>query len=122
MWSSVPFCLSNQQPGQAFYAALDRGDILLSLPVLKELIDVLGREKFERYLLREERERFLDALVRETTLVDITENICVCCDLGNTDFYTIQDVETARIVFPCLFTVERDSKQQIQASQRTNEC
>jgi hypothetical protein len=45
-------------PGQAFYAALDRGDILLSLPVLEELIDVLGREKFELYLLREERERF----------------------------------------------------------------
>jgi putative PIN family toxin of toxin-antitoxin system len=65
---------------QTFYAALDLGDILLLLPVLKELIDVLGRKKFERYLLREERERFLDALVRETTLVDITENICVCRD------------------------------------------
>jgi putative PIN family toxin of toxin-antitoxin system len=73
-------------PGQAFYAALDRGDILLSLPVLKELIDVLGREKFKRYLLREERERFLDALVRETTLVDITENICVCRDPKDNKF------------------------------------
>ncbi len=44
------------KPGRAFYAALDRGEILLSLPVVKELNEVLSREKFDRYLLREERE------------------------------------------------------------------
>lgn len=68
------------KPGQAFYAALDRGEILLSLPVVKELNDVLNREKFDRYLLREERERFLDALLREATLVEITESVPICQD------------------------------------------
>ena len=68
------------KPGQTFYAALDRGEILLSLPVVKELNDVLNREKFDRYLLREERERFLDALLREATLVEITESVRVCQD------------------------------------------
>ncbi len=52
------------KPAQAFHAALDRGEILLSLPTLKELNEVLGREKFNRYLLPEEREHFIIALLR----------------------------------------------------------
>jgi putative PIN family toxin of toxin-antitoxin system len=68
------------KPAQAFRAALDRGEMLLSLPTLKELNEVLGREKFNRYLLPEEREHFIIALLRESTLVDITENIRACRD------------------------------------------
>lgn len=68
------------KPGRAFYAALDWGEILLSLPVVKELNEVLSREKFDRYLLREEREHFLDALLREATLVEITERLHICRD------------------------------------------
>ncbi len=65
---------------QAFRAALDRGEILLSLPILKELNEVLSREKFNRYLLLEERERFIIALLRESTLVDVTESVLACRD------------------------------------------
>jgi putative PIN family toxin of toxin-antitoxin system len=68
------------KPAQAFHAALDRGEMLLSLPTLKELNEVFGREKFNRYLLPEEREHFIIALLRESTLVDITENIRACRD------------------------------------------
>jgi putative PIN family toxin of toxin-antitoxin system len=68
------------KPGQAFYAALDRGEILLSLPVIKELNEVLSREKFNRYLLLEERECFLDVLLREATLVEITQHVRICRD------------------------------------------
>lgn len=67
-------------PGQAFYAALERGRILLSLPVIDELGQVLGRKKFDRYITREDRERFLDALLREAALVEIDEQISVCRD------------------------------------------
>lgn len=67
-------------PGQAFYTALAQGEILLSLPVLKELDEVLGRKKFDRYVLREERERFLTTLVKRTTLVEIVEPIQACRD------------------------------------------
>lgn len=49
------------KPAQAFNAALDRGDILLSHSVLKELTEVLGREKMRQYLLPEEREQFIIA-------------------------------------------------------------
>jgi putative PIN family toxin of toxin-antitoxin system len=41
---------------------------------------VLSRPKFDRYLLREERERFLAALVLEAVFVEITENVKACRD------------------------------------------
>jgi len=48
--------LKQSKPAQAFRAALDRGRILLSRPVLKGLNEVLAREKLKPYLMPEERE------------------------------------------------------------------
>jgi len=67
-------------PAQAFRAALNRGEILLSRPVLKELNEVLTREKLKPYLLPEERERFIIALLNESTFIDIKESIRACRD------------------------------------------
>ena len=67
-------------PGRAFYEALGRGEILLSQPVVDELNDVLRREKFERYVRLDDRERFLNALIREATLIEVTERIQICRD------------------------------------------
>jgi uncharacterized protein len=68
------------KPAQAFNAALDRGDILLSHSVLKELTEVLGREKMRQYLLPEEREQFIIALLKESLFIDIKETIQACRD------------------------------------------
>jgi putative PIN family toxin of toxin-antitoxin system len=68
------------KPAQAFYAALDCGDILLSRPVLKELNEVLAREKLKPYLLFEERVQFITALVSEALFIDIKEKLRVCRD------------------------------------------
>ena len=67
-------------PGQAFTRSLDNGTVLISQPLVEELNDVLGRDKFNRYVKREERERFIDALVRELELVEITEVVQGCRD------------------------------------------
>ena len=72
--------LKESKPGRAFHLALDHGVILLSLPVVKELDAVLRRPKFDRYLLLEERERFLAALVLEATFVEVNERIRACRD------------------------------------------
>jgi len=68
------------KPAQAFNLALEQGDILLSHSVLKELIEVLGREKLRPYLDAEERERFIVALLIESLFIDISETIQVCRD------------------------------------------
>lgn len=44
---------------QVFREAKEKGVLLISSEILSELIDVLSRQKFDRYLSREIREDFL---------------------------------------------------------------
>ena len=71
---------NNSIPGQAFFRVLDDGLILISQSFAEELDDVLAREKFNRYITLEERERFLDGLIRESELVEITDTVRACRD------------------------------------------
>lgn len=71
---------SDSKPAQAIFYALDHGVVCVSLALLTELQTVLNRPKFDRYLTHEEREQFLAALVRETLLVEISEQIRICRD------------------------------------------
>jgi putative PIN family toxin of toxin-antitoxin system len=73
-------------PARAFRAALGRGEILLSRPVLKELNEVLTREKLKPYLLPEERERFIIALLNESIFIDIKESVRACRDPNDDKF------------------------------------
>jgi putative PIN family toxin of toxin-antitoxin system len=75
-----PLLLKDSKPRQAFDLALSHGSILLSLPIIKELNEELNRPKFDRYLLREERERFLTTLVLESVLIEISERFKACRD------------------------------------------
>ena len=52
----------------------------MSVPLLLELAEVLGRDKLSKYLTEDERRRFLVSLLKETKLVDITEQIVACRD------------------------------------------
>jgi uncharacterized protein len=70
----------NSKPAQALRHALANGVVLLSLDMLEELNEVLGRERFNRYVTSEEREEFLEALVEQAILVEITENVQECRD------------------------------------------
>ena len=67
-------------PGRALIRALQLGEILLSQSTLEELAEVLQREKFDRYVTREDRERFLVLLVRQATTVEIGEECRACRD------------------------------------------
>ena len=71
---------------QAFREAKENGLILISAEILSELIDVLSRQKFDRYLSREIREDFLASLTRETELITITETIDICRDPKDNKF------------------------------------
>lgn len=74
------------KPGKVFQKALTEGEILLSLPVLKELNDVLNRKKFNRYLYSDEKDLFFDVFIREATLIEIIESINVCSDPKDNKF------------------------------------
>ena len=49
----------NSKPRKAFDKALDRGEIIISIPVLSELNKVLNRKKFNKYLLENEKKAVL---------------------------------------------------------------
>jgi len=74
------------KPGQAFYSAIEDGKVLISLQILKEISEVLSRKKFDRYLLREEKEKFLKEITAEAILVEITEYIDSCRDVKDNKF------------------------------------
>jgi len=70
----------NSKPAQVLRYALENGEVLLSLDLLEELNEVLGRERFNQYVTSEEREEFLEALVERAVLVEITANVQECRD------------------------------------------
>ncbi len=70
----------NATPGVALAHAYDTGEILVSVPLMRELHDVVSRPKFDRYVTPSERERFLGLLLRDAHLVEITETIRACRD------------------------------------------
>jgi uncharacterized protein len=78
--------LANSIPRQAFDRAIDNGTILVSVPVILELADVLGRKKLNKYLLEEERMRFLVVLLKSAELVRVTEMIDCCRDPKDNKF------------------------------------
>jgi putative PIN family toxin of toxin-antitoxin system len=72
--------LETSKPAQAFRYALANGEVLLSLDLLEELNEVLGRKRLNRYVTPEEREEFLEALIERAVLVEITETVHECRD------------------------------------------
>lgn len=109
-------------PGQAVTLALNSGTLLVSSAFVRELDGVLGRDKLDHYVVREERDRFLEALVRESELVDIAEPVLVCRDpkgdhilelavngdaaaivTGDRDLLVLDPFRGVRIVTPAAF-------------------
>ena len=95
---------SDSVPGRAFLGVLDSGTILMSRSLARELTEVLDRDKFNRYVSREQLDRFLAFLIRESDTIEITESLRVCRDHkdnrilelavdGNADFIVTGDAD-----------------------------
>lgn len=70
----------NSVPAQAFFLALNNGEVLISTALISELHEVIYRPKFDKYITNAQREDFMLSLVETCELIDITENIDVCRD------------------------------------------
>ncbi len=109
-------------PGKAFLRALDEGTVLISASLVRELSHVLSRERFDRYISREERDEFVDGLMRESELVEIVDPVSACRDpednrvlelavngnaklivTGDTDLLVLNPFRDVRIVTPADF-------------------
>ena len=111
------------KPARAFFTVLRRGEVIVSADVVSEVSEVLGRERFRQYVTEEQRERFLQGLLRETTLVEIQETVRVCRDpkddkflelavngradcivSGDDDLLTLNPFRDVEIVTPDVFS------------------
>ena len=94
-------------PGQAFTRSLENGTILSSQALIEELSDVLGRNKFDRYITFEERERLLESLISESELVEITESVKICRDPKDDRILELASMAEHHLLSPatviCLF-------------------
>lgn len=76
--------------GRCLAAMVARGRILLSESTVRELADVLLRDKFDRYASRESREAFFLSFVDEKVeMVDPTKSIKACRDPKDDKFLEI---------------------------------
>lgn len=72
--------LPGSVPRQAFDLVIERGQLLLSPPILGELNDVLRRKRLDKYVSEEKRLLFLAALVRAAVLIETTTSVTECRD------------------------------------------
>ena len=78
--------LPDSKPRRALDLALRRGTVLLSVAVLVELYEVLGRKQFARYVDEEDVRKFVAALTRETQWVEVGVEIAACRDSKDDKF------------------------------------
>jgi putative PIN family toxin of toxin-antitoxin system len=76
-------------PGKAFQKALSLGVLLVSEDILHELIDVLGRSKFDPYITIEERKSFIRSLSSIVEVVPHIVSLTACRDPKDDKFLSL---------------------------------
>lgn len=69
--------------------ALGRGILLVSEATLDELVEVLDRPKFDPYLTREDRKRFIELLGGVARVIPITSKVRACRDPKDDKFLDV---------------------------------
>jgi len=67
-------------PGRAVREGLRKGTLVLSSATAEELVEVLGRPKFERYVTSRTRQRFVAAMVHRAHVAETNQSFNVCRD------------------------------------------
>lgn len=72
--------LANSVAARAVDAALASSQVIVSEPLIEELADVLGREKFDRYVSLRDREEFLRRVLQVATTLPVLTEVADCRD------------------------------------------
>ena len=81
--------------GQAFEKAILDGDVLFSKDTRAELVEVLDRPKFDKYLTKSERLQFISLFVEAAIMVEVTETITDCRDPKDNNFLELAVIGNA---------------------------
>jgi hypothetical protein len=80
------YLFPSSTPGQAVELGLTRHRILMSMEVVKEVADVLRREKFDRFLSLGRREELIAKTILESEFVATSAIITDCRDSSDNKF------------------------------------
>ncbi|MBF0540306.1 MAG: putative toxin-antitoxin system toxin component, PIN family [Nitrospirae bacterium] len=70
----------DSKPREVVDKILEEGSIIVSVDTIMELVDVLNRPKFDRYLPVNKRINFLASYIKKTIYIEIKERITICRD------------------------------------------
>ncbi len=83
----ISFLLANQSvPGKAALKALERGQLIASIYTLEELMEVLGRSKFDAYISQNDQKEFITYLSRVVEITIPTTHLEICRDPNDNKF------------------------------------
>lgn len=85
-------------PGQALRKIVEEADLLVSDETLDELVEVLSRPKFDRYVTVEERQEFIRLLGHIAERVSVIHPIRACRDPRDDKFLALAVSGEADIV------------------------
>ena len=98
------FLFANSKPRKALDKAQDLGIILLSNSVFLELVEVLNRPKFDRYISKEIRKQLTDNLAETALFVEPNEQINECRDVKDNKYLELAITGQAE----CIITGDQD--------------
>ncbi len=77
------------KPGKALRWVMRNGALLISPETLDELVEVMARDKFERYVTKEERGLFLNAFIDRVERIEPIESVIDCRDPKDNKFLEV---------------------------------
>lgn len=91
-------CFPGSVPRRAVDRANEDGYFLFSADTFREAQQVLERDRFDRYLTRDERRRFLHALAKKALFVEVTERIQASRDPKDDKFLELAVAAEAHVI------------------------
>jgi len=85
-------------PGRAVSHVVRKGLLLMSEATFEELVEVISRPKFDKYLTSEERREFLRLLHRIGEITPITHRVSDCADPKDNQFLELALSGEARVI------------------------
>jgi hypothetical protein len=98
------FLFFNSKPRQALDKAQDLGLVLLSTSVFRELIEVINRSKFDKYLSKERKKELIKDLTETALFIEPTQIITDCRDSKDNKYLEL----AITVHTECIITGDQD--------------
>ncbi|TNF41040.1 MAG: putative toxin-antitoxin system toxin component, PIN family [Cytophagales bacterium] len=90
--------IQNSIPSYSLQKAIKSGDLCFSKDTFLELKEVLGRQKFDKYLSQAQRQEFFERIMQVSRFFYPKENFNVCRDPNDNKFLDLAYISEAQFL------------------------